>query len=195
MEPNDNSYYRVILRPEQRHTVLDAHRWGIYFSTSQSGDQILNSIDLPYQVAMLYALIQCFGPNQVVGITALEDPLENLSFERSFFSETFNSYLSLPYILQPEISLPPWHTLPQVISSGWEQSRYCNWWPLFQRYQFDPQYPKKGTHDTADSCTTGPFLSKAYSRPSRSAGGQAGKSSPATGGQSRQSKSARGQSN
>jgi hypothetical protein len=56
-------------------------------------------MDLPYQVAMLYALIQCFGPNQVVGITALEDPLENLSFERAFFSETLNLYLSLPYIL------------------------------------------------------------------------------------------------
>ncbi len=194
MEPDDNSYYRVILRPEQRHTVLDAHRWGIYFSTSQSGDQILNSIDLPYQVAMLYALIQCFGPNQVVGIKALEDPLENLSFERAFFSETLNSYLSLPYILQfiiihkvPEISFPPWHTLPQVISSGWEQSRYCNWWPLFQRYQFDPQYPKKGTHDTADSCTMGPLFVKglfktiAFSR--------------RTGRKSRQSKSARGQSN
>ena len=60
----------------------------------------------------------------------------------------------------PEISFPPWHTLPQVISSGWEQSRYCNWWPLFQRYQFDPQYPKKGTHDTADSCTMGPLFVK-----------------------------------
>jgi len=124
-------------------------------------------MDLPYQVAMLYALIQCFGPNQVVGIPALKDPLENLSFERAFFSETLNSCLSSPYILQfiiihkvPTSSLPLWHTLPQVISSGWEQCRYCNWWPLFQRYQFNPPYPKKGTHDTADSCTTGPLLVK-----------------------------------
>ena len=38
MEPDDNSYYRVILRPEQRHTVLDAHHVGdIFFNFT--GDQ------------------------------------------------------------------------------------------------------------------------------------------------------------
>ena len=128
-------------------------------------------MDLPYQVAMLYALIQCFGPNQVVGITALEDPLENLSFERSFFSETFNSYLSLPYILQPEISLPPWHTLPQVISSEAGIATgglYSNVTSLTHSTQ------RKGHMIQQILVQWGPFLSKAYSRPSRSAGGQAG---------------------
>jgi hypothetical protein len=37
---DDNTYYRVILRPEQRHTVLDAHRVGdIFFNFT--GDQTI----------------------------------------------------------------------------------------------------------------------------------------------------------
>ena len=95
MEPNDNSYYRVILRPEQRITVLDAHRVGdIFFQlhrTSNFRGQISNSMDLSNQVALLYPLIQRFGPNQVVGVPAFGDPLENVPFERVFFSETLYS--------------------------------------------------------------------------------------------------------
>jgi len=93
-EPNDNSYYRVILRPEQRHTVLDAHHVGdIFFQLHRSNfhGQIKNSTDLPDQVALLYALIQRFGPNQFVGVPAFGDPLENLSFERAFFPELLHS--------------------------------------------------------------------------------------------------------
>ena len=147
MEPDDNSYYRVILRPEQRIMVLDAHRVGdIFFQlhrTSNFRGQISNSMDLPNQVALLYPLIQRFGPNQVVGVPAFGDPLENVSFERVFFSETLHSCLSLPYILRfiiihrvPESSFPPQHTIPQgVINGVWEQRRYRDWWPVLQHYQ------------------------------------------------------------
>ena len=100
-------------------------------------------MDLPNQVALLYPLIQRFGPNQVVCVPALGDPLENLSFDRVFFPETLHSCLSLPYILQfiiihrvPESSFPPQHTIPQgVINGVWEQRRYRDWWPVFQYYQ------------------------------------------------------------
>ena len=145
MEPNDNSHYRVILRPEQPHTVLDAHCVGnIFFQLHRSNfcGQIRNITDLPNQVALLYTLIERFGPNQVVGVPAFGDPLENLSFERAFFSETLHSCLSLTYILRfilihkvPESFLPPRHTLPQVIRGRWEQHRYRDWWPVFQYYQ------------------------------------------------------------
>ena len=75
----------------------------------------MNSTDLPDQVALLYALIQRFGPNQVIEVPAFGDSLENLSFDRAFFPETLHSCLSLPYILGfiiihdkvPESSLPP----------------------------------------------------------------------------------------
>ena len=66
--------------------VLDAHRVGdIFFQlhrTSNFRGQISNSMDLPNQVALLYPLIQRFGPNQVVGVPAFGDPLENVPFER-----------------------------------------------------------------------------------------------------------------
>ena len=151
MEPGDNSYYRVILRPEQRITVLDAHRVGDIFFQLHSGSnfrgQISNSTDLPNQVALLYALIQRFGPNQVVGIPAIGNPLENLSFERAFIPATLHSCLSLNYIIRfilihkvPESSLPPRHTIPQgaIISGGWDARSYRDWWPVFQRYQEGP---------------------------------------------------------
>ena len=174
MEPDNNSYYRVILRPEQRITVLDAHRVGdIFFQLHRRSNwcgQISNSTDLPNQVALLYALIQHFGPNQVVCVPAFGDLLGNLSFERVFFPETLHSCLSLPYILQfiiihrlPESSFPPRHTIPQGIINGvWEQCRYRDWWPVFQYYQegssFNPVPEERD--DTADSCTTGLFIVK-----------------------------------
>ena len=160
MEPKDNSYYRVILRPEQRHPVLDAHHVGdLFFQLHRSNfcGQIKNSTDLPDQVALLYALIQHFGPNQFAGVPAFGDPLEILSFEREFFPELLHSCLSLPYILRfilihkvPESSLPHWHTLPQVMRSGWEQRRNHNWWPVFLYYQeglsFNPGPKERDTY-------------------------------------------------
>ena len=85
----------------------------------------------------------------------------------------------------PESSLPPWHTLPQVISGGWEQRRYRDWWPVFQRYQLNPVPKERDTYGRF--LYNGAPYSKAYSRPSHSAGGQAGRSSPATGGKDNQS--------
>ncbi len=121
--------------------MLDAHRVGNIFLQLHRSDfrgQIRNSTDLPNQVALLYALIERFGPNQVVGVPAFGDPLENLSFGRAFFSETLHSCLSLTYILRfilihkvPESFLPPRHTLPQVIRGGWEQHRYRDWGGLY----------------------------------------------------------------
>ena len=152
MEPDDNSYYRVILNPDQRIVVLDAHRLGDIFFQIRRGSSVFrgqtrNNTDLPNQVALLYALIQRFGPNQVVGVPAFGDPLENLSFERVFTPETLHSCLSLNYIIRfilihkvPESSLPPRHTIPQgaVISGVWDERSYCDWWPVFQRYQEGP---------------------------------------------------------
>ena len=150
MEPDDNSYYRVNLNPDQRIVVLDAHRLGdIFFQIRRGlfGGQIRNNTDLPNQVALLYALIQRFGPNQVVGIPAVGNPLENLSFERAFIPATLHSCLSLNYIIRfilihkvPESSLPPRHTIPQgaIISGVWEARTYRDWWPVFQRYQEGP---------------------------------------------------------
>jgi hypothetical protein len=144
MEPDDNSYIRVILHPDDGHTVLDAHRVGdilFHFHRSTFRGQIRNSTDLPNQVALLYTLIERFGPNQVVGVPAFGDRQENLSFERFFFSETLHSCLSLPYILRfilihrvPESSLPPRHIFPQVIRGGWEEHSFRDWWPVFQHY-------------------------------------------------------------
>jgi hypothetical protein len=152
MEPDDNSYYRVILNPDQRIVVLDAHRLGDIFFQIRRGSsvfrgQIRNNTDLPNQVALLYVLIQRFGPNQVVGVPAFGNPSENLSFERVFIPETLHSFLSLNYIIRfilihkvPESSLPPQHTLPQgaVISGVWDGRSYRAWWPVFQRYQEGP---------------------------------------------------------
>ena len=93
MEPDDNSYIRVILRPEQGHTVLDAHRVGdifLHLHRPNFRGNIRNSMDLPNQVALLYTLIEYFGPNQVVGVPAFGDPSKNLSFERLFFPETLH---------------------------------------------------------------------------------------------------------
>ena len=80
MEPDTNSYIRVILHPEQGHRVLDAHRVGdiflhLYMPTFHGN--IRNSTDLPNQVALVYTLIEYFGPNQVVGVPAFGDPREN----------------------------------------------------------------------------------------------------------------------
>ena len=152
MEPDDNSYYRVNLNPDQRIVVLDAHRLGdIFFQirrgSSEFRGQIRNNTDLPNQVALLYALIQRFGPNQVVGVPAFGNPLENLSFERAFIPETLHSCLSLNYIIRfilihkvPESSLPPQHTIPQgaIISGVWDERIYRAWWPVFQHYQEGP---------------------------------------------------------
>jgi len=149
MEPDDNSYYRVILNPDQRIVVLDAHRVGDILFQIRRGSilfqgKIRNNTDLPNQVALLHALIQRFGPNQVVGVPAFGNPLENLSFERAFIPETLHSCLSLNYIISfilihkvPESSLPPRHTIPQgaIISGVWEERLYRPWWPVFQRYQ------------------------------------------------------------
>ena len=145
MEPDDNSYIRFILRPDQGHTVLDAHRVGnilFHFHGSTFCGQPRNSMDLPNQVALLYTLIKHFGPNQVVGVPAFGDPLEHLSVNRVFFPESLHSCLSLPYILRfilihrvPESSLPPRHILPQVIHGGREERSFCDWWPIFQHYR------------------------------------------------------------
>jgi hypothetical protein len=148
----ENGYYRVILNPDQRIVVLDAHRLGdIFFQICRGSSvfwgQIRNNTDLPNQVALLNALIQRFGPNQVVGIPAFGNPSENLSFQRVFIPETLYSCLSLNYIIRfilihkvPESSLPPQHTLPQgaVISGVWDGCSYRAWWPVFQRYQEGP---------------------------------------------------------
>ena len=119
MEPDNNSYYRVNLNPDQQIVVLDAHRLGDIFFQIRRGStlcrgQIRSNTDLPNQVALLNALIQRFGPNQVVGVPAVGDPLENCSFERAFIPETLHSCLSLTYIIRfilihkvPESSLPP----------------------------------------------------------------------------------------
>ena len=100
MEPDDNSYYRINLTQEQRITVLDAHRVGdIFFQLHRRSNyrgQIVNSTDLPDQVALLYALIQHFGPYQFVDVPAFDDPLESLSFDRAFFPEILPSCLPLP---------------------------------------------------------------------------------------------------
>ena len=172
MEPNDNSYIRVILRPAQGLTVLDAHRVGdILFHLRRPTfcGQIRNSTDLPKQVALLYTLIERFGPTQVVGVPAFGDPLENVSFERAFFPETLYSCLSLPYILcfiiihkVPEmrvLSLPG--TLSHMSSAAGGSNvvivtggRYSN---ITGRVHPFTQYPKKGTH-TADSCITGSLI-------------------------------------
>ena len=87
------------------------------------------------QVALLYALIQRFGPNQAVGVPTFGNPLENLFFERVFFPETLHSCLFLPYILWfiiihrvPESSFPPRHRILQgVINGMWEQCTYRAW--------------------------------------------------------------------
>jgi hypothetical protein len=133
-------------------TWYDTHRLGdIFFQirrgSSEFRGQIRNNTDLPNQVALLYALIQRFGPNQVVGVPAFGNPLENLSFERAFIPETLHSCLSLNYIIRfilihkvPESSLPPQHTIPQgaIISGVWDERIYRAWWPVFQHYQEGP---------------------------------------------------------
>ncbi len=88
MDPDDDIYFRVIFGPTQGHTVLDAHCVGdilLHFHRSNFHGNIRTSSELPNQVALLYSLIEHFGPNQVVGVPAFGDPLENFSFERAFF--------------------------------------------------------------------------------------------------------------
>ena len=138
--------------------MLDAHREGdIFFHLCRPTfrGHISNSRDLSNQVVLLYTLIERFGPNQVVGVPAFGNPLDNLSFERAFLPEMLHSCLSLPYILRfilihkvPESSLPPRHTLPQVISGGWEQHSYRDWWTVFPHYRESSSFhpvPKEQT--------------------------------------------------
>ena len=85
-----------------------SHRVGdilFHFHGSTFCGQHLNSTVLPNQVALLYTLIERFGPNQVVGVPAFGDPLEHLSVNRVFLPETLHSCLALPYILHSSLSI------------------------------------------------------------------------------------------
>ena len=127
-------------------------------------------MDLPKQVTLHYALIQCHMPNQVGGVPAFGDPLENTTFERVFFPKTLHLCLSLLYILifiiihkVPESSLPPQHTLSRksYVAGGSHTNIVIG--GLYSHVTCLPQYPKKGT-DTADSCTMVPFIVKGLFR-------------------------------
>ena len=147
MDPEDNGYSRVSVPPV---LALDAHRVGDLFlplRESDFHDHVGCATDLPNQVALLYTLIEFFGPNQVVGVPPLGNPRENLSFVRLLFPETLHSCLALPYILHfiliqevPEGSLPLRYSLPHVPvrllnRATWEPRSWQDWWPVFHRYR------------------------------------------------------------
>ena len=147
MDPEDNSYSRVNVLPV---LALDDHRVGDFFlplRESEFHGHVGCAVDLPNQVALLYTLIEYFGPNQVVGVPQFGDPRENLSFERLLFPKMLHSCLALPYILRfilihkvPESSLPARSSLPQVpdrllTSATWEPRCWQDWWPVFHRYR------------------------------------------------------------
>ena len=153
MGPEDNSSSRVIVHPV---LALDAHRVGDFFLPLHESDFHGHpgcATVLPHQVALLYTLIEYFGPNQVVGVPPLGDPRENLSFARLLFPETLHSCLALPYILRfilihkvPESSLPPRYSLPQVpdrllTRATWEPRAWQDWWPVFHRYRASADFP------------------------------------------------------
>ena len=147
MDPEDNSYSRVSVDPV---LALDAHCEGDIFLPLRESDfhgYVRCATELPNQVALLYTLIEYFGPNQVVGVPPFGDPQENLSFARLLFPETLHSCLALLYILcfilihkVPESSLPPRNSLPQVpdrlfFRATWEARCWRNWWPVFHHYR------------------------------------------------------------
>jgi hypothetical protein len=103
MEPDDNSCIRVILRPDQGHTVLDAQSscGGYPFPLSR----VNLSRTTPEQHRPSQSGVERFGPNQVVGVPAFGDPLEHLSVNRVFLPETLHSCLALPYILHSSLSI------------------------------------------------------------------------------------------
>ncbi len=74
MDPEDNSYSRVNVLPV---LALDDHRVGDFFLPLRELDfhgHVGCAADLPNQVALLYTLIEYFGPNQVVGVPQFGDP-------------------------------------------------------------------------------------------------------------------------
>ena len=76
MDPEDNSYSRVSVDPV---LALDAHCEGDIFLPLRESDfhgYVRCATELPNQVALLYTLIEYFGPNQVVGVPPIGDPRE-----------------------------------------------------------------------------------------------------------------------
>ena len=127
MDPEDNSYSRVSVDPV---LALDAHCEGDIFLPLRESDfhgYVRCATELPNQVALLYTLIEYFGPNQVVGVPPFGNPRENLSFARLLFPETLQSCLALLYILRfilihrylRALSLPATLSLKcQIVSSS-----------------------------------------------------------------------------
>jgi hypothetical protein len=165
MEPNDNSCIRVILHPDQGHTVLDAQSscGGYPFPLSR----VNLSWTTPEQHRPSQSGVERFGPNQVVGVPAFGDPLEHLSINRVFLPETRHSCLSLPYILHSSLSIGYLRvlSLPGTFSHKSSAAggrnivfatggRYSN---ITGRVHPLTWLPKNGTH-TAGSCLTGPLI-------------------------------------
>ena len=124
-------------------------------------------MDLPNQVALLYTLIEHFGPNQVVGVPAFGDPLEHLSVNRVFLPEMLHSCLSLPCILHSSLSIGCLRVLslpgtfsPKSSTAGGRNAVFVTggqYSIITGRVHPFTRFPKNGTH-TAGSCLTGPLI-------------------------------------
>jgi len=162
MDPADRRFFESLREAPLAGDIL------LHFHGSTFDGRPRTPSDLPNQVALLYRLIEHFGPNQVVGVPAfvLDDPLGSSVASRVLFPETLHSCLALPYILRfilihwvPESSLPPLDFFPEVVKrdrSGWVGRSFDFRWPVFQRcgrfsngtgrvHPFTP-LPKNGTH-------------------------------------------------
>ena len=141
MDPADRRFFESLREAPLAGDIL------LHFHGSTFDGRPRTPSDLPNQVALLYRLIEHFGPNQVVGVPAfvLDDPLGSSAASRALFPETLHSCLALPYILRfilihrvPESSLPPLDFFPEVVKrdrSGWVGRSFDFRWPVFQRYR------------------------------------------------------------